>query len=54
MKPINDKAKIKRMIWDCIIDYKDKEEEKKLNPAWKKLRRNGDALKHRLPGSFGG
>ena len=48
------KEQIKRFIWDAIIDYKDKEEERKLNPAWKKLRKSTDAINHRLPGSFGG
>jgi hypothetical protein len=46
------REQIKRFIWDAIIKHKDKEEENKLNPAWKKLRRNTDAIHYRLPGSF--
>jgi hypothetical protein len=51
---IMSKEQLKKFIWDCIIDFKDKEAERKLNPVWKKLRRKGDAINHRLPGSFGG
>lgn len=53
-------AKDKRLIDERLNDlkewllkFKDKEEEEKLDPAWKKLRPSGDAMKHKLPGSFG-
>ena len=39
-------------IKEWLIKFKDKEEEDKLDPAWKKLRPSSDAMEHRLPGSF--
>jgi hypothetical protein len=41
-----------KQLNEWIVKWKDKEEEKKLHPAWKKLRPSKDALNYRLPGGM--
>ena len=43
---------IKAQVNEWILKFKEKEEEKKIHPAWKKLRPNRDAMDYRLPGSL--
>jgi hypothetical protein len=55
MFPLKNKISLKEMVSqfnEFVVRHKDKEEEKKLNPAWKKLRPNKDAINYRLPGGM--
>lgn len=40
-------------LMEWLLRIKDREEEEKLNSAWKKNRPSNDAMEHRFPGSFG-
>jgi hypothetical protein len=53
--PLGKKISLKEMVSqfnDFVVKHKDKEEEKKLNASWKKLRPNRDAINYRLPGGM--
>lgn len=48
-----EKEELLNDIREWLLKFKDREEEKKLDPAWKRLRPSGDSMRHRLPGSYG-